>query len=118
MKLYGKRWERLRAYVLKRDGYMSKLASRYGKRTPANVVHHILPAEFFPEYVWQTWNLITVTAGEHNKLHVRDSHKLTAEGLQLARRVAVRQGLDVDKVMERLNDNEKEDANKKSDQSL
>lgn len=108
--IYGKRWEQLRGKILRRDGYMSKLSSRYGKRVPANVVHHILPAEFFPEYMWQMWNLITVTAGEHNRLHIRDTHKLSADGLSLARKTAVKQGLNLTEVMVRLNnDDEKKD---------
>ena len=56
---------------------------RYGKRIEAQVVHHIFPREFFPQYTYEAWNLISVSQKTHNELHVRDSHKLTAKGWEL-----------------------------------
>ena len=48
-----KRWERLRAAVLRRDGYMCQASRRYGKRVEATTVHHIFPRDEFPEYQWE-----------------------------------------------------------------
>lgn len=104
MKQYGSKWERLRARILRRDRYRSKLAERFGKHEPADTVHHILPAEYFPEYMFTPWNLISITAAEHNRLHVRKSHELSKEGIELAVRTATRQGLNVVSIMAKLNE--------------
>ena len=80
------RWERLRAQVMRRDGYRCQLSKRYGKAVPAELVHHIYPVDEFPEYAFEPWNLIAVSRAAHNKLHDRDSDKLTAEGVALMRR--------------------------------
>lgn len=53
---------------------------------PADLVHHIYPVDEFPEYAFEPWNLISVSRAAHNKLHDRDSDKLTAEGVALMRR--------------------------------
>lgn len=104
MKGYGKKWERKRAAILRRDGYRSQIAAQYGRNVPGDTVHHILPVGIFPEYMWESWNLITVTRAEHNKLHDRDTNRLTDKGLELARRTAARRGLNVAEVMEKLTD--------------
>jgi 5-methylcytosine-specific restriction endonuclease McrA len=82
----ARRWERLRAQVMRRDGYRCQLSKRYGKSVPADLVHHIYPVDEFPEYAFAPWNLIAVSRAAHNKLHDRDSDKLTAEGVALMRR--------------------------------
>ena len=82
----ARRWERLRAQVMRRDGYRCQLSKRYGKSVPAERVHHIYPVDEFPEYAFEPWNLISVSRAAHNKLHDRDSDKLTAEGVALMRR--------------------------------
>lgn len=82
------RWTHLRAYILKRDKYLDQVALRYGKRIEANTVHHVFPRELFPQFTYEAWNLISVSHKTHNRLHVRDSHKLTAEGFELLVRVA------------------------------
>lgn len=82
----ARRWERLRAQVMRRDGYRCQLSKRYGKSVPADLVHHIYPIDEFPEYAFEPWNLISVSRAAHNKLHDRDSDKLTAEGVALMRR--------------------------------
>lgn len=82
----SRRWERLRAQVMRRDGYRCQLSKRYGKSVPADLVHHIYPVDEFPEYAFEPWNLIAVSRAAHNKLHDRDSDKLTAEGVALMRR--------------------------------
>ena len=84
--LNSKRWDKLRAYVLRRDRFLDQIQLRYGKRVEANTVHHIFPREFFPEYTFEAWNLISLSSSTHNRLHDRESHKLTAEGYELLRR--------------------------------
>lgn len=81
-----KRWKIKREHILKRDKYLCKLSLRYGKRVDATVVHHIYPADEYPEYFWCDWNLISVSETMHNKLHDRVTGKLTAMGEDLKRR--------------------------------
>ena len=49
----------------------------------ANTVHHIYPADKYPEYAWCDWNLISVSQAGHNKLENRLTGELTALGKQL-----------------------------------
>ena len=88
----------LRETVLRRDGYMCQVSKRYGKRVPATYVHHIFPRELFPQYQWQAWNLISLCASEHDKMHQRSGRKLTDKGKELARRTALKQGLDFEEL--------------------
>ena len=98
----SKRWERLREVALQRDGYMCQQSKRYGLTKQAEMVHHILPRENFPELQWSLWNLISLTNKEHDKLHDRASGKLTDEGMKLVRRLARDRGLDLLKIEARL----------------
>ena len=102
MKLYGKKWEKLRAAVLMRDEYISQLSKRFGRYVQADVVHHILPIESFPEYKYVSWNLISVTQKEHNELHDRTTHRLTDKGMELVIRLATKRGMDIEKIRRRL----------------
>ena len=80
------RWRRLRERILRRDGYLSQEALRYGKRVEANTVHHVWPAEDYPEWAWEPWNLISVTIKEHKGvLHNLDG-SLTEAGISWQRR--------------------------------
>lgn len=83
----SKRWLRLRQKILKRDNYMCQYSKRYGRMKQADTVHHILPAERYPEYEWCEWNLISLSKEAHNIMHDRDSHDLTDEGLKLQERL-------------------------------
>lgn len=84
---YGsKRWKKKRAHILRLDGYIDRVAKRYGKICSATIVHHIYPANEYPEYAWCDWNLISVSAATHNKLENRTTGKLTELGLELQRR--------------------------------
>ena len=90
---HSKRWERMRAAILRRDGYMCQESKRFGKLAQANTVHHVFPREQYPEFAWQAWNLISLTAEQHNRMHDRESGNLTDAGKELLRRVAKRQGI-------------------------
>lgn len=81
-----KRWKLKRERILKRDGYMCQIAKRYGKRIDANTVHHIYPVSDYPQYAWCDWNLISLSAAWHDKMHVRETNELTEEGVKLMRK--------------------------------
>lgn len=86
MKYQNKKWQRKRALILKLDGYKDVLEARYGRAMEATMVHHIYPAEEWPEYAFENWNLISLNAATHNRLHVRKTRELTDEGKALMRR--------------------------------
>lgn len=81
-----RKWEKKRAHILRLDRYIDRVAKRYGKTIEANLVHHIYPADEYPEYAWQDWNLISVSVSTHQKLHDRNTGKLTALGVELQER--------------------------------
>lgn len=84
---HSKTWKNKRARVLRRDGYIDQLALMlYDKTLPGETVHHIFPLEEYPEYRLCSWNLITVSAVTHDKLHNRTDNSLTELGLQLMRK--------------------------------
>ena len=89
------RWKRVRAAVLRRDGYLCRVSIRYGHREAAALVHHIFPREQFPEYQYCMWNLISVTKSVHNSLHVRATDELSGEGIDLLRRTARKNGIEI-----------------------
>ena len=89
------KWERLRSAALRRDGYLCRIALRYGRREEAQLVHHIFPREEFPQYQYCLWNLISVSKAAHNRLHVRSSDELSKEGIDLLRRTARKNGIEV-----------------------
>ena len=86
-KLYCKNaWQHKRKQILVRDNYTCRECRRYGKYKNANHVHHIYPAEFYPEWAFESWNLITLCQACHNEMHDRDSHDVTAKGKEWQRR--------------------------------
>lgn len=83
---HGTKWKHKREHILRLDGYLCRIAKRYGRKELAQTVHHIYPADEYPEYAWQDWNLISVSNGNHNKLENRRTGELTALGKQLMKR--------------------------------
>lgn len=79
----GKRWERLRARVLKRDEYICREHRRYGKRVTATTVHHVWPREDCPQYEYESWNLASLCTDCHNAMHNRQDNSLTERGQML-----------------------------------
>lgn len=82
----SKRWLRLRARVLREAGYRCQYARRFGRIEEASHVHHIWPAEIYPEYSLCRWNLIALSQASHNAMHDRTTGELTAAGEALRRR--------------------------------
>lgn len=89
------RWVELRKSILRRDSYLDQYLKRYGKFKNADVVHHIFPVEDFPEYEYETWNLISVSRSTHNMFHDRNTNELTDIGLEVLVRTARKQNIDI-----------------------
>ncbi len=87
------RWKKLRAAVLRRDGYLCQEAKRYGKLLAASTVHHIFPRDKYPQYQYEPWNLISLSAEYHDKMHDRNTRELTATGRALLYRTAKTRGI-------------------------
>lgn len=79
----GTKWKKKRLYILKLDGYKCQIDKRYGKSAEAQTVHHIYPVKDYPEYQWCTWNMISVSNANHNRLENRKTGELTKLGIQL-----------------------------------
>lgn len=77
----NRRWQKLRAQALRRDGYKCREAIRYGRIEEATHVHHIWPAEDYPEFAYCLWNLISLTKSNHDAMHDRITRKLTKLGM-------------------------------------
>lgn len=77
------KWKKKREKILKLDKYKDRVAGMFGRTAAANTVHHIYPAEEYPEYEWCDWNLISVSQATHNRLENRKTGELTKEGLML-----------------------------------
>lgn len=82
----SKRWLAKRARILRRDEYLCQQSKRYGRSVAATTVHHIYPLEFYPELALESWNLISLSEQQHNAMHDRVTHELTALGLEWQRR--------------------------------
>ena len=83
---YSSKWKKKRKKILRIDGYVDRIEKRYGRITDATVVHHIYPADEYPEHAWSDWNLISVSLATHNKLENRKTGELTKLGIELQRR--------------------------------
>lgn len=88
------KWRRTAARVMSHYDYVDQVQKRYGKLEAAEVVHHALPLEDFPEYAYTPDNLIPVSRKTHRGLH-NDDGSLTATGKDVARRAARKIGVDV-----------------------
>lgn len=88
-----KRWKHLRESVLRRDGYQDQLELRTGKKVNADTVHHIFPVDMYPQYQWQSWNLISLTNENHELMHNRLTKRLSPLGLKLMREKAEERGI-------------------------
>jgi 5-methylcytosine-specific restriction endonuclease McrA len=81
------KWLKKRIKILKRDNYECSECKRYGRITPATIVHHIKPAEEYPEFRYDSKNLYSCCAKCHNSFHDRNTNKLTSKGIQLIDRL-------------------------------
>lgn len=100
--LWSKQWQIKRLNILRRDEYTDQyLLKTSGRMVNADVVHHILPKEEFPQYALCDWNLISLSANTHNRIiHNCRSGKLTNEGRKLMFETAIINGIKLrEKVM-------------------
>ena len=82
--LLSKIWMSKSKAILRRDGYIDQyILKTTGRRIPANLVHHILPRETFPQYALEDWNLISLSRHTHNKILHTFTGQLTREGRRL-----------------------------------
>jgi len=81
------KWQHKRAVILRRDEYKCQECKRYGKTTPAYLVHHIRPRDAYPELWLESTNLISLCHTCHNTMHDRVTDALTAKGLELVARI-------------------------------
>lgn len=91
----GRRWTHLREVILRRDGYCDQVLKRYGKLRQAENVHHIFPREEFPEYQYESWNLISLTHNTHMAMHIPATGELSPEGIDLLRRTCRKYGKEI-----------------------
>ena len=68
----GARWLNLRARALARDHFECQWCAAEGKAVPATTVHHILPAEQFPDKAYELDNLVSLCRESHEAHHGRD----------------------------------------------
>lgn len=73
--------------------YLCQECKRYGKMREGSHVHHIFPAEYYEEYQYEAWNLITLCQTCHNRMHDRDTHELSEYGELLRQRTERKHGL-------------------------
>lgn len=81
-----RKWRSKATRIKRRDGYECQESKRYGMPEEAEVVHHIYPREEYPELAYSSWNLISLSNKNHNKMHDRVTNELTELGKQWQRR--------------------------------
>lgn len=81
-------WKRKRANILRRDKYMCRECSRYGKTTGATTVHHINPLELYPDLALNDKYLLSLCGICHDKMHDRVSNELTSLGKAWVKRIS------------------------------
>lgn len=90
-----KKWRDTARSIMRRDGYQCQLSRRYGRQVQAEIVHHVFPADEFPELFFCRWNLVALSRAAHNRVHDRATNELTDIGAELLRRVARKNGIEV-----------------------
>ena len=65
----SERWRRKAEAMKRRDNYQCGECRKYGKRRPAQIVHHIQSVEEHPELVWEDSNLESLCMAHHNQKH-------------------------------------------------
>lgn len=85
------KWKSRRLKILRRDEYLCQECKRYGKATAATTVHHIIPLTWCLIYniklALVAINLVSFCEKCHNKMHDRDSDRLTDLGLEWVKRM-------------------------------
>ena len=87
MNYTDKKWRRKREVILKRDEYLCRECKRYGITSGATTVHHIKPADDYPELRYNNKNLYSSCSKCHNSFHDRVTNELTQKGMDLLKRI-------------------------------
>ena len=89
--IWSEQWRRKAGQILRRDNYMDQwILKTTGRMVQAEVVHHCLPREDFPQYAMADWNLIALSRHTHNWVIHTMKGKLTNEGKKLMYETAFR----------------------------
>lgn len=92
--IWSKKWRDKSHKILRRDNYLDQYVLKTEHRMiPADMVHHILPREDFPQYAMEDWNLIAVSKQTHNRILHTIKGKLTRAGKALMYETAWRNGI-------------------------
>lgn len=92
--IWSEQWRRKAHSILRRDGYIDQyILKTTGRMIEANVVHHILPRDEFPQYAMEDWNLISLNKRTHSRIIHTIKGKLTNEGRKLMMETAFKQGI-------------------------
>lgn len=62
--------------ALRRDKFLCVECNRYGKKTPATVVHHVKERSAYPELEYELTNLESLCEACHNKKHPERGSKI------------------------------------------
>lgn len=63
------RWIKLAAKAKRRDKYLCQKCLRFGRKSPAEIVHHIVPVEVDPAREYDLTNLQSLCRKCHNAAH-------------------------------------------------
>lgn len=63
-------WRKCRAAVLARDNYLCQRCLTKNRLTSAEMVHHIMPLEEYPERALEMDNLVSLCNICHSKVHM------------------------------------------------
>ena len=92
--IWSEQWRRKAHSILRRDGYIDQyILKTTGRIIEANLVHHILPRDEFPQYAMEDWNLISLNKRTHSRIIHTIKGKLTNEGRKLMMETAFKQGI-------------------------
>lgn len=92
--IWSEQWRRKANSILRRDGYIDQyILKTTGRMIEANLVHHILPRDEFPQYAMEDWNLISLNKRTHSRIIHTIKGKLTNEGRKLMMETAFKQGI-------------------------
>ena len=81
-----KAWTKKSQAIRRRDGFECQECKRYGKSVDAELVHHIFPAEEYPELFCVDNNLISLCNKCHELMHDRSLGILTKKGIEWQKR--------------------------------
>lgn len=88
------RWKWKRQNILRRDEFIDQYILRTeGRVIEADLVHHILPKEKYPQYAMADWNLISVNRRTHNRILHNMNGDLTRKGKALMMETAAANGI-------------------------